>query len=764
MNKLTTKINSLYFGTLFFLLISLIIGWVAIFIPFVHESEQTKADLLMTPYVPIFEQFLDEKRYDELNILFQKLMLLKDERYGTPFILKLAMKLDDGKTFTQVNNDRRSIFKNSTPIFSPSTFELTGTLEMTYNDFLYKKIIRNSELTIFSAISICVLLMVIGQRALRQFLRPLSVLSNFLAGTESMDIKNMPGIGINASTEIINVWHATEIMLARIRQREKELNAEHEVAQNALRLKLEAEDANKAKSQFLANMSHELRTPLNAIIGYSELMEDDLVESGNQELLPDLRKIRDSGLHLLSLINDILDLSKIEAGRMDIYIEEISITDMCQTILATIEPLAQKNNNHLITLLPPEGTKINTDVTKLKQSILNLLSNAAKFTQDGEIGFEVRIFEDEEPKQLQVTISDSGIGMTSEQLEKLFLPFTQADISTTRKYGGTGLGLAITQKFCQMLGGDIRVNSTVNQGSTFEMRLPLYDDKRQFSVAQSDTHLRINSIDPERLRFALEQPAVDKDERRSKVSTVLVIDDDVSTLDLLTTILSKDGFKVLTATSGEEGLEIASNEYPDVILLDVIMPGFGGWDVLVHLRSDPTLSSIPIIMMSYEDEKAASTAMGVPYFSLKPLDRDTILGYVKSCVRKQKEASVLIIDSHKEVRKLYRSVFEDQGWRVYESADAISGFEMARRHYPKLIITDVILPDLSGQDAIRQFKSDESTKHIPIIVVTMLEMDAPETEGLEPLIAGYFKRGSYSIEKLVMQIDGILKEQVQRSG
>lgn len=761
MNKLTTKINTLYFSTLLILAISLLIVWKNVFVPFVYDSEQTKADLLLSPYAPIFEHLLGEGKMEELQALVTNMMLLKDGDSEQPLILELNLILEDGRRITQVNGSEESIFKNDTSLFSPLNLELLGRLEIKYNDHLYNRIIDDSNTAIWVAVGVLGVLFFVGQALLRWFIHPLSYLSNHLAGIDSVDVKDIPHINRRLSTEVANVWHASEIMFARIRQREREIKAEHEIAQNALQMKLEAEDANKAKSQFLANMSHELRTPLNAIIGYSELMEDDLLENGQESMVPDIKKIQTSGRHLLSLINDILDLSKVEAGKMDVFLESFSIRDVVKEIVSTIDPLILKGGNQFHLEMPNIDITMHSDITKLKQNLINLLSNASKFTSNGLITLSVKRFTGDNDRFIDFSVSDTGIGMDKDHLEKLFQPFSQADVSTTRKYGGTGLGLTITQKFCHMLGGSILVRSEPKMGSTFTLRLPLNSEKKKAVSGIEGYKLRINTINPEMLRFDLNQSK--PDDRRQRISTVLVIDDDISVLDVMNSVLSKDGFNVVTASSGEKGMQLAAELLPDTIILDVIMPGFGGWDVLVHLRAEPLTACIPVIMTSLEDEKAATQAMGVPFFVRKPIDKQTILRNVKTCVRKQGAASVLVIENQIEIRRLFRSVFEEQGWRVYEAADAETGVKLAIEQFPKLIITDMKFPDKDGGELIEELKSNEKTTHIPIIVASSFDVDAPELREFHDNIVGFFQKGSYSIEKLVNEIDTILKKQLEQN-
>jgi len=367
-----------------------------------------------------------------------------------------------------------------------------------------------------------------------------------------------------------------------------------------------ADSANRAKSQFLANMSHELRTPLNAIIGYSEMIQEDVNHLSPCELMTDIRNIQVAGKHLLSLINDILDLTKIEAGKVELLPEAFDLTKLVQELEATIQPLVQKGHNTLRIHCDACPSRIRADITKVRQSVLNLLSNACKFTENGVIQLSIW----HEPSSnseasgkdwIIFQVSDTGIGMTPEQLEVLFQPFTQADLSTTRRYGGTGLGLTITRKLCQLMGGSVTVESTLGEGSTFTIRLPI-----AIIVDQADGPV---------------SPQVNV----QKSHLVLVVDDDPATQDIMVRLLRREGFQVQTATDGESGIRLARELKPNVITLDVTMPGMDGWSTLSALKADPELAGIPVVMVTMVDEQAVGYALGASGYVMKPIDRDRLL-------------------------------------------------------------------------------------------------------------------------------------------
>ena len=409
---------------------------------------------------------------------------------------------------------------------------------------------------------------------------------------------------------------AKNALLDRNDQIEQQNRAIEQARQAALEAKEAAETANQSKSVFLANMSHELRTPLNAIIGYSEMLEEDAQAAGQKEFVSDLQKIRSSGKHLLGLINDVLDLSKVEAGKMKLFLETFDVANLVEEVMATATPLVEKNGNRLEVHCTEDVGQIREDVTKVRQVLLNLLSNAAKFTEKGIVSLEVTREADVTGSWVVFRIRDTGIGMTPEQTAKLFQAFTQADGSTMRKYGGTGLGLALSRKFCIMMGGDINVESEAGKGSTFVVRLP--GDIENYDGEATSIRMRLPGARRDRAREAGQVPPTGK--------VLLVIDEDPAVRQIMERLANREGYQLFAAGTGEEGLDLARKKKPDLITLEVVMPGIDGWTVLKNLKADPQLSGIPVVMVSISDDRDRGLAMGAADYLVKPVDRDRLAG------------------------------------------------------------------------------------------------------------------------------------------
>jgi signal transduction histidine kinase/CheY-like chemotaxis protein len=481
------------------------------------------------------------------------------------------------------------------------------------------------------------------------------------------------------------------------------------------------EMASEHKSAFLASMSHELRTPLNAIIGYSEMLYETAQDEGQDEFLPDLAKIRDAGRHLLGLINDILDLSKIEAGKMDLYLEDADLTGLVEEVRSIVEPLMAANANRLEIVCPAALGAFYTDRTKLKQSLLNLLSNAGKFTHEGRVKLEVR----PAPSEISFVVSDTGIGMTEEQQGRLFQAFSQADASTTRQYGGTGLGLAISKHFCEMLGGRIAVESTPGQGSTFTITLP---DRGSAAGAAAATPV------------GAEHAAL-----------VMVVDDDPNARALLASTVRREGYRVIEATDGESALVLAREWHPDVITLDVLMPRMDGWAVLMAIKSDPDLAEIPVVIVTVLADRGIAVSLGAAEFLTKPVDRARLAATIRQNVHGT--GVVLVVDDEPESRRIARRHLERLGWEVDEAEEGADALHwLSQNPRPAMILLDLLMPSMNGFVFLEEIAKHAEWRDIPIVILTAMPLGAAERELLAGRTREVLAKGTDDLASVLRRI------------
>jgi len=502
-----------------------------------------------------------------------------------------------------------------------------------------------------------------------------------------------------------------------------------------------AEEANRTKSAFLANMSHELRTPMNAIIGYSEMLIEDAEDTGNDEPVPDLKKIHTAGKHLLGLINDVLDISKIEAGKMTLFLEDVAVPALVSEVAATIQPLIEKNQNKLVIECPADLGNLRADVTKVRQTLFNLLSNAAKFTHAGNITLTVARKHHQQRDWITFRVADTGIGMTKEQLGKLFQAFVQADASTTRKYGGTGLGLAISRKFCQLMGGDITVASEPGQGTAFTATIPA---RVQDPSSPADASAKEGP--------AIAPPAATVPPFLANRPLILAVDDDPAVLDILSRNLTREGYSVRTAANGKQAVALARELQPRLITLDVMMPSMDGWSVLTALKADPATADIPVVMISIVEDRQLGFALGAADYLTKPIDRARLVRILAKHAQSDRPRTALVIDDLRDNRLMLSTLLSREGWNVVEADNGRTGLDAIIESRPSLILLDLMMPVMDGFEFLRELRNREDGRDIPVVVVTAKELTAEEHNLLRACVENIVQKGAISQEDLLADI------------
>ncbi len=502
--------------------------------------------------------------------------------------------------------------------------------------------------------------------------------------------------------------------------------------------KNQAEAASRAKSAFLANMSHELRTPLNAVIGYSELLEEEAEDAGQTLFLPELAKIKAAGRQLLALINDVLDLSKIEAGRMELFLSDFDLCAVAGEVVTTIEPLVEKKGNTLTIECSADVDVIHADETKVRQVLFNLLGNAAKFTEGGTITLDVHRTSragqsgGDPFDEVVIRVRDTGVGMTEEQVTNLFEAFYRGQEQAGR-FEGTGLGLAITWRLCRLMGGNIEVESAKGVGSTFTVRLPA----RVEDPTESD---RVKMFE------------AGADEPNDHNAAVLVIDDDPNARDLLRRFLTKEGYSVVTADNGRDGLRMARLYNPLVITMDVMMPEMDGWETLSALKSDPHLHDIPVVMLSMVDDDQLAYALGAAEYMTKPVDRKRLKSVLQRVCLDRSECVVLVVEDDESTRELVQRTLQSHGCTVVEAGNGQEALDQLENITPHVILLDLMMPEMNGFDFAEELRRHEEWRDIPVVVMTARELSSSDRERLSGKVQTVLQKGAYSRQELLQQV------------
>jgi PAS domain S-box-containing protein len=482
--------------------------------------------------------------------------------------------------------------------------------------------------------------------------------------------------------------------------------------------KLAAESANHMKSEFLANMSHELRTPLNAIIGYSEMLKEDAEDEGNTQNIDDLNKICTSGNHLLKLINEVLDIAKIEAGQIELLHESFSVLAFLQEITILIQPQMHNNSNRFDIVCAEDIGNIIGDENRLRQVLTNLLSNAAKFTNKGLVTLAVKREDYNGNNHLFFNVSDTGIGMTDEQMDKVFIPFVQADASTTREFGGTGLGLSISKDICELMGGHINVQSEVGQGSKFTVCIPTDLSLLEYqgpNIAMPDYDATTPSI-----------VSYTSGTFMGEGECVLVIDDDDKARDLIVRTLEKDGFSIAAASNGAQGLALAKQLKPLCIILDIMMPGMDGWEMIKVLKNTPEIANIPVIINSIADKLKQADADGAIAYLSKPFQKFELLDLLNELAPEQNDIDILIVEDEEDIRELVARQITSIGWIVRSCKNGLEALIDVQHKMPDVILLDLMMPKMDGFQFLTELRKIPQGNNVPVVIFTAKDLTGQE--------------------------------------
>jgi signal transduction histidine kinase/CheY-like chemotaxis protein/HAMP domain-containing protein len=497
------------------------------------------------------------------------------------------------------------------------------------------------------------------------------------------------------------------------------------------------QEANRLKSEFLANMSHELRTPMNAIVGFSKIIYRKAHEQLDARQVTNLEKVLSSAEILMALINDILDLSKIEAGRLEVQAETFDLGELIRNCTDTVSTLVQDGVG-LVAQVDEAPTHMYSDSARVQQVIINLLSNAAKFTEEGEVRVSVERIDAD---HVGIAVSDTGIGIAPEKLDAIFEEFTQADGTTTRKYGGTGLGLSISKKLAEMLGGDIAVDSDEGQGSTFTITLPVrMPDGADAPTSRDDL------------------PAATDDGNR----IVLAIDDDPDVISLISQELEEEGYQVVGAQRALEGIQQAQHLHPHAITLDIMMPGMDGWEAISRLKSDPATADIPVIVVSIIDDKERGFKLGADEYLVKPVDRESLSRVLQKFEGHGRQ--VLVCDDDPVVIDLTRQLLEDDSWTVRSAANGQIALDEIERERPDVLLLDLMMPVMDGFETLKRLRTNPDTVDLPVIVITAKDLAGEELAALKASTSRVIEKDGLDRERILRELRASMKGIDQRAG
>ena len=537
-----------------------------------------------------------------------------------------------------------------------------------------------------------------------------------------------------------------ELERANARQGEEltRLTAELEArTREAAEIQLQLTAADRLKSQFLANMSHELRTPLNSIIGFSGILKTRLAAQLDEKHTRFLNYINTSGEHLLRIINDILDLSKVEAGTLELSLERFSMASVVEGVLTVLKDRAAKRELDFEVDMPAGLPLIQADPVRIKQVVYNLLTNAVKFSYQGGA---VRIAAQHLPAEssplgveaLALSVIDQGIGIDPSERELIFQEFHQVDSGTNREFEGTGLGLALVRRFMELHHGMVTVASAVGQGSTFTLTLPIVAVDGQAEASP-----------------LLELPG-------SPDRSVLVVEDDPTAFERIRGDLMAAGYRVVRARDGEAALPLVKKLQPLGVILDIVLPGMDGWDVLRELKADATTRKIPVLIVSMLDSRELGLTLGADDYFTKPVDPRELIHRLEELAPPELGAvpTVLLIDDDEHLHDLIRETLEARNYPLLHAYSGREGLEAARRDHPDVILLDLMMEEMDGFEVAAELKRDAATAEIPIVVLTAKEMVPADRERLHGKIVALLEKG----ERAPSRLASVLRDLVRRHG
>ena len=546
--------------------------------------------------------------------------------------------------------------------------------------------------------------------------------------------KELAGTGLNLQSGRVLEWAEIEADVAVLDRHMRRLGREAQTSIAELeRAREQANLQNVAKSHFLANMSHELRTPLNAILGYAMLLQEDAAESGNESAVEDLERIKTAGRNLLTVINDILDLAGLDSGKTAIERGVLDVRELANAVVASW-PAHQRNGNRFELIVADEIGIMIGDASKVRQCLLNLLGNAFKFTANGIVTLAIDLVGNAGSPSISFAVRDTGIGIDAAEVEGLFDAFSQLESGPGRRYNGTGLGLAITRRLARMMGGDCTARSTKGKGSEFVLTIPL---------------------SPASLDKPDEAPSASADSRALPVRTsercALVIDDDEAAIDLMRRWLERIGYDVYATTDGEAGLALMREHRPDLVLLDALLPGRSGYELLGEIRGDEEIAAIPVIVITVDDDRARGLKAGATDYLRKPVTEDELRAVTKP-YRGKASGEILVIDDDDDAAELIQRSVEQVGFSSRRACDGVEGVELATSIRPAAIVLDLAMPRLDGFGVLERLAADEALTKIPLIVLSGRDISISQHRSLAAAGHPFFTKGASTPREIAQSL------------